>query len=131
MSKKILIIDDDDLVRNLIRFYLEHGQYRAITAGSGSAGIDLYQTEQPDLIILDIAMPEMSGFEVATCIRRIEREEQRPYTPIVLLTAYARSFFLSASSESGIDSYLTKPISPEQLLHHIDGFLGERAAPRR
>lgn len=122
MSKTILIIDDDDMVRNLMRFYLEHGSYKVILASDGRTGIDLYQKHDPDLIILDIAMPLMSGFEVATGIRTIQREENRRHIPIVLLTAYARSFFMSAGNASGIDSYLTKPISPEQLLKHVDQF---------
>ena len=124
MTKTILIIDDDDMVRNLMRFYLERDDYRVITAADGPTGIEFFDQRHPDLVILDIAMPDMSGFEVATCIRAIERDENRRHTPIVLLTAYARSFFMSVGHTSGIDSYLTKPISPEQLLSHINRFLG-------
>jgi two-component system response regulator ResD len=127
MNKTILIIDDDDMVRSLMRFYLERGNYKVVLAADGRTGIELYQKYNPDLVILDIAMPSMSGFEVATSIRAIQREENRRHTPIILLTAYARSFFMSAGSTSGIDSYMTKPISPEQLLSHVDRFLVDEA----
>jgi DNA-binding response OmpR family regulator len=124
MAKKILIIDDDEMVRTMVTRYLERSNYQVITGSSGEQGIEAYRTEKPDLVVLDIAMPEMSGFEVASSIRAIQRSENRPHTPILILTAYARSFFLSVGSEAGIDSYLTKPISPEQLVNHIQQFLG-------
>jgi two-component system alkaline phosphatase synthesis response regulator PhoP len=124
MAKTILIIDDDEMVRAMVTRYLERSNYRVVTASTGENGIESYRSEKPDLVVLDIAMPEMSGFEVASSIRAIQRGENRPHTPIVILTAYARSFFLSTGSETGIDSYLTKPISPEQLVSHIQQFLG-------
>jgi len=125
MQQTILIIDDDDMIRSLVQLYLEREGYRVIAAGNGPAGVDMYETENPDLVVLDIAMPEMSGFDVTTKIRAIEKRERRPHTPIIILTAYARSFFLSAGSAAGIDSYLTKPIAPEKLLEHIHQFLGK------
>lgn len=124
MAKTILIIDDDDMVRTMVTRYLDRVGYRVVTASNGEKGVESYRTEKPDLVVLDIAMPEMSGFEVASSIRTIQRSENRHHTPIVILTAYARSFFLSVGSETGIDSYLTKPISPEQLISHIQQFLG-------
>jgi CheY-like chemotaxis protein len=129
MSKRILVIDDDDLIRSLTTHFLKQGDYDVITAPNGPEGVKQYETEQPDLIVLDIAMPDMSGFEVAKSIRELEKRDQRPHTPIIILTAYARSFFLSVGSESGIDSYLTKPITPEQLLSHVERFLGKPASP--
>lgn len=127
MTKTILIVDDDEIISDLIVRTLEREGYAAIVAYDGPAAVEKFKTEHPDLVVLDIAMPEMSGFEVATQIRSIERSEDRPHTPIVLLTAYARSFFLSTSSESGIDSYLTKPIAPAKLLSHINKFLFDQS----
>jgi len=122
MTQTILLIDDDTLIRDITSLYLERAGYHVLTATNGAEGIDLYRSQTPDLIVLDVAMPEMSGFEVASTIRKTQREEGRAHVPIVLLTAYARSFFLSVGTEAGIDSYLTKPISPEQLLEHIKQF---------
>jgi CheY-like chemotaxis protein len=127
MSKTILVVDDDDLICKLVARYLEDENYTAIIAADGPTAIEKYENEKPDLIVLDIAMPEMSGFEVAKRVRAIQQRENRPYTPIILLTAYARSFFLSAGSE--VDSYLTKPITPEQLRDHISRFLDEATFP--
>jgi CheY-like chemotaxis protein len=125
MSKTILVIDDDDLIRNLVTHYLAHDDYAVITAPDGPTGLEKYEADRPDLVVVDIAMPGMSGFEVTKHIRAIEQREARPYTPIIILTAYARSFFLSTGGEVGVDSYLTKPIAPDQLLAHIHRFLGD------
>jgi CheY-like chemotaxis protein len=122
MTQTILLVDDDTLIRDITSRYLQRAGYHVLTATNGAEGIDIYQRLAPDLIVLDVAMPEMSGFEVASTIRKMQREEGRAHIPIVLLTAYARSFFLSVGTEAGIDSYLTKPISPEQLLEHIKQF---------
>ena len=128
MTKTILVIDDDPVIIDLITRTLQRAGYEIIGAGDGPTGIQYFQAEKPDLVVLDIAMPKMSGFEVATSIRSIERDENRPHTPIVLLTAYARSFFLPANSETGIDSYLTKPIVPDKLLTHLNKFLINNSA---
>ena len=122
-AKTILVVDDDELICTLVAQFLKREGYHVVTALTGQVGIDKYRAEKPDLVVLDIAMPEMSGFDVASSIRSIQHEEERPHTPIIILTAYARSFFVSAGSEAGIDSYLTKPITPEQLLAHVLPFL--------
>ncbi len=126
MSHKILVIDDDELIRTMVRHFLEHDQYTVVTASNGTAGIEKYDVEKPDLVVLDIAMPEVNGFEVAKQIRAIQQRDSRPRTPIIFLTAYARSFFLSTGDEAGADSFLTKPITPDQLLSHVRRFLGEK-----
>ena len=125
MGKTILVIDDEPMIVELVKRFLRHGGYNVITASNGSTGITQFETQNPDLIVLDIAMPEMSGIDVTRRIREIEAERQLPRTPIILLTAYARSFFLPAGSEAGIDSYLTKPITTDQLLEHVYRFLGQ------
>lgn len=125
MSKTILVIDDDDLLRNLVTHYLTRESFTVIAASDGPAGIEKYETDRPDLIVVDIAMPGMSGIEVTKHIRAIEQREGHPHTPIIILTAYARSFFLSTGGEAGVDSYLTKPVTPDQLLEHIHRFLAE------
>jgi len=128
MAKTILVIDDDDLIRALVVRALERAGYAVVTAGAGPSGIDLFRSSNPSLIVLDIAMPDMTGFEVASTIRTIEASENRPHTPIVVLTAYARSFFMPLGTQAGIDSYLMKPITPEQLVNHVNEFLAEPPA---
>jgi CheY-like chemotaxis protein len=129
MSRVILVVDDEDMIRSIVRLYLEHGGYQVIQAANGPEAIEKYRTEKPDLVVTDIAMPDMSGFDVAKQIRAIQQSENRPRIPIIMLTAYARSFFTStADAEAGIDSFLTKPISPEQLLSCVKRFLGAQAS---
>ncbi|MBN1202118.1 MAG: response regulator [Anaerolineae bacterium] len=128
MSKTILIVDDDELLSTLTAKALERGGYAVVVARDGLTGIEKFRSEKPDLIVLDVAMPEMSGFEVAKRIRTLEYEENLSHTPIVLLTAYARSFFPSVGREAGVDSYLTKPVTPEQLLEHVSQFLRDNPA---
>lgn len=129
MPQKVLVIDDDSLLCALASHVLERSGYLVVTAGDGPSGIEKYQTEKPDLVVLDVAMPGMNGFEVTAGIRAIQKAEGRPHTPVVLLTAYARSFFVPGAIEQRIDSYLTKPVTPDQLLAHIRKFLGEPSTP--
>jgi CheY-like chemotaxis protein len=125
MSKTILVIDDDDVIRELVRHCLARDDYNVIAVADGSSGVEKFEAEKPDLVVLDIAMPEMSGFEVAQTMRAIEKRENYSHTPIIILTAYARRFFLSAGGDAEIDSYLTKPITPDHLLAHVRQFLGD------
>ena len=125
MTKKILVIDDDDLIRGLVKHTLEHDGYSVVLASSGPKGVEHFNAEKPDLVVLDIAMPGMNGFEVAGKIRAIEKEEALAYTPIIIFTAYARSFMASPSADVRIDSYLTKPIDPRKLLEHVHQFLDD------
>ncbi len=126
MSKQILIVDDDVMLCRLSSIYLERQGHTTILAYDGPGGISHYQSSRPDLVVLDVAMPGMSGFDVARRIRSIEDEQGWQRAPIILLTAYARSFFMAAGAEAGIDSYLTKPITPDQLLKHLERFLEDK-----
>lgn len=124
MTKKILVIDDDDLVRSLVMHTLQHANYAVVTASTGTGGVTVYEEEKPDLVVLDIAMPGMSGIEVASKIREIETENKLAHVPIIVFTAYARSFMGSAGTDDlRISSYLTKPITPDKLLKHVNSFL--------
>jgi CheY-like chemotaxis protein len=125
MPKTVLVIDDDHLMCTLASQALERGGYSVITASDGPTGIECYEVEKPDLIVLDVAMPEMNGFEVTSQIRALQERDGRPHIPIVLLTAYARSFFVPGTAQEQIDSYLTKPVTPDQLLAHVNKFLSD------
>lgn len=123
-TKKILVIDDDDLIRALVIQFLRDGGYEAVMAVDGADGIARYESERPDLVVLDIAMPGLSGFETADAIRRIQGEHGWSHTPIVLLTAYARSFVGPVGHDQRIDSFIPKPVDREAFLQHIRRFLG-------
>lgn len=123
MAQTILVIDDDDLIRKLVEQFLEGNGYTVITAPDGPAGVEIFEHENPALVVLDVAMPGMSGFETARRMRVIEKRDNRDRTPVILLTAYARSFFKSAGESADIDSFLTKPVPLEQLIGTIQKFL--------
>ena len=125
MTKTILIIDDDDMIRSLVAAFLKKDDYNVLSAANGQEGLDFYEKNRPDLVVADIAMPGMSGLEVASRIREVEKTESRPHTPIIILTAYARSFMQSAPDDLRVDSYLTKPVTPEQLLKQVHQFLND------
>lgn len=127
MTHTILVVDDDELIRNMVTHFLKREGYNPVAAPDGTAGIATFEEHHPALVVLDIAMPTVSGFDVARQIRAIEEREKLAHTPIILLTAYARSFFVAATNEADIDSYLTKPITPEKLLAHIQRFLDDTA----
>ncbi len=123
----ILVVDDDDLVRAMVAHVLERQGYRVLGAADGASALTLYVEEKPDLVVLDIAMPHMSGMEVAARLREMQREEGHR-VPIIVLTAYARSFFGAGGTSVNVDSYLTKPVLPEKLLASVHQFLGDDAS---
>ncbi len=125
MSKTILVIDDDEMLRELLSRVLAYHQLNVITAADGPTGIAKYESEKPDLVVVDVAMPGMSGIEVTKCIRAMEQRDSRPRTPLIVLTAYARTFIASSKGEAGVDSYVTKPVTPDELMVHLRRFLGD------
>lgn len=128
MGIKILVVDDDPLLCKLVTRILDTNGYESASVTNGADAIRLFRTMQPDLVLLDIAMPEMNGYDVARALRVIEQDDGRPHTPIVVLTAFARSFSPAVGDEAGVDSYLSKPITTDELLRHISRFLGKTGA---
>jgi two-component system, OmpR family, response regulator VanR len=123
MSSRILVIEDDVNISDMLERWLHELHFAVLTAGDGVEGLSLFKKHRPQLVLLDIAMPEMNGFEVASEIRQMEQAEGlRGHTPIIVLTAYTQSYFMSVGSAVGIDSYLTKPIGLQQLSSQINGF---------
>jgi two-component system alkaline phosphatase synthesis response regulator PhoP len=123
MNHKILVIEDDANVADMLQRWLQELKFSVLTASDGPEGLELFQHYRPELVLLDIAMPIMNGFEVASAIRQMETlEGERRHTPIIVLSAYTQSYFVSVGSEVGIDSYLTKPVGLDQLASHISGF---------
>lgn len=116
--KTVLIVDDDSALRRMMSSLLDRLGYQSVTAKDGKHALQQYEDIHPDVILLDVAMPGMSGFEVAMEIRK--REEGQQHTPIVILTAYAQSYFVSLGFEAAIDGYVTKPVSPKQIKEYLN-----------
>ena len=117
MSKTILVVDDKANVRTLVREYLSEQGFRVVTAENGQTALYAARQEKPDLILLDIMMPEMDGFEF---IRAYRKESDRP---IILLTAKLEESDKVIGLELGADDYITKPFGMRELVARIHSAL--------
>src|SRR2546422_3822412 len=117
MSQKILIIEDEEGIVHLIKLYLRNAGYTVIAAHDGADGLALHARERPDLIILDIMLPTMDGFEVCRRIRSWSK------TPILMLTARGDLDDRVSGLDLGADDYLVKPFSPRELLSRVRAIL--------
>jgi DNA-binding response OmpR family regulator len=106
----VLIADDDVDILTLVRVRLERSGYTVISARNGVEALQLARDRHPNLAILDVAMPEMTGLEVTQHMR-----EENLDVPVILLTARARDVDVAAGADAGADVYVTKPFSPQEL----------------
>ena len=113
MPKKILIVDDEPQIVEICRDYLKAAGYETVTAINGAQGISLARREKPDLIVLDLMMPEMDGLDVC---REIRKESN---VPIIMLTARVEETDKLIGLELGADDYITKPFSPRELVARV------------
>jgi DNA-binding response OmpR family regulator len=114
---KILVIEDETNITQVIRLYLEQAEYTVLTASDGIAGLELHAREQPDLVILDLMLPGLDGMEVCRRIRNWAN------TPILMLTARQGEEDRIAGLEAGADDYLVKPFSPRELVSRVKAIL--------
>jgi DNA-binding response OmpR family regulator len=121
----VLVAEDDTEVRDLIVFTLEDAGYHVTTAIDGASALASAEQTRPDLVLLDVAMPEASGLEVCRALRK---QPETAATPIIFLTARARWLDVNAGFDSGADDYLVKPFSPQELVHRIGTLLDQTGA---
>jgi two-component system, cell cycle response regulator DivK len=117
--KKILIVEDVELSRDLLVQMLE-GDYTIITADDGAAAVELAQREHPDLILMDLSMPVVDGWEAT---RRLKADPELADIPIIALTAHAMRGDEERARASGCDDYLSKPIDEDELLAKLKNLL--------
>ncbi len=117
---KILVVDDEDHIRRILKFQLEKHAYRVIEAENGEIALELVRRESPDLVILDLMMPKMDGFE--TC-SRIRQNFQTAQIPVIMLTAKSELPDKIKGLQDGANDYLTKPYSNEELLLRVRNVL--------
>jgi len=131
VPKKILAVDDEKHIVRLVQVNLERAGYEVVTANDGKEALEKVESEKPDLLVLDVMMPYMDGFEVLQSLRR------NPGTrdiPVIMLTAKAQDADVFKGWQSGVDCYLTKPFNPMELLAFVkrifqsegDGMGGEK-----
>jgi len=124
MSKRILVVDDELESLKLIGLMLQRRGYEIIAARSGAQALEKAQTERPDLVILDIMMPDMDGYEVC---RRLRASPTEASLPIIMFTAKTTIDDKVAGFQAGADDYLTKPIHPEELASRVEAVLSRSA----
>jgi DNA-binding response OmpR family regulator len=118
-SPVVLVADDDQDILELIAFRLERAGYRILTASNGERALEIALEQRPDLAVLDVMMPRLTGLEVT---ERIRAEGAR--MPIVLLTARVQEADVARGFEAGADDYIKKPFSPQELRARVQAILG-------
>ncbi len=119
-SVKILLVDDEPDILEIVGFNLSTEGYRVLTASNGAEGVEIAEREKPDLIILDVMMPEMDGIEACELIRK---NPDLSNTIITFLTARGEDYSQVAGFDAGADDYITKPIKPKVLLSKVKALL--------
>lgn len=131
MSNKILVVDDDLNICELLKLYLENEGYTAYVANDGQTAVDMFNEKSPDLVLLDIMLPKMDGWQVCREIRKTSS------VPIIMLTAKGETFDKVLGLELGADDYVTKPFDSKEVMARIKAVLrrakgeGENAASEK
>jgi two-component system alkaline phosphatase synthesis response regulator PhoP/two-component system response regulator VicR len=117
MALKVLVCDDERHIVRLIQVNLERQGYTVVTAFDGKDGLEKVKAEKPDLMVLDVMMPYMDGFEVLKALRR---EPETEALPVIMLTAKAQDKDVFEGYRYGADMYLTKPFNPMELVSFVN-----------
>jgi DNA-binding response OmpR family regulator len=123
--KKILLVDDSSTILMMEKFILRNGPYDLVTATNGEEGVRKASEHLPDLILLDVIMPKMGGFEACKLIRSNEGTSQ---IPIIMVTTRGEAANVEAGWANGCTDYVTKPINSIELLAKVRNFLGDAAS---
>jgi len=123
MGKRVLVVDDEPNIVDILRFNLEREGYEVITASDGLEGLSQARSQAPDLILLDVMMPEMDGFQVCQELRREDK-----LTPIIMLTAREEEADRVMGLELGADDYVSKPFSVRELMARVRTNIRRQAA---
>ena len=126
-NEKILVVDDDTNICELLRLYLTKEGYQVTTANDGEEGLDKFNQVKPDMVLLDVMMPKMDGLEVCRRIRKLGN------TPVMMLTAKGETFDKVLGLELGADDYMVKPINIGEMVLRVSALLrrAQMASERR
>ena len=130
MSEQVLVVDDEPRIVEIVRAYLEREGFRVLTARDGASALEIARRERPDLIVLDLMLPGLSGWDVCRALRGGAGEGGGP--PIIMLTARDEAEDRIVGLELGADDYVTKPFNPRELAARVKAVLRRaRAEPPR
>ena len=124
MGQRVLVVDDDPTVSDVVRRYLERADYEVTLAGDGQGALDAVRSSRPDLVVLDLMLPGIDGLEVC---RRLRRDD--PNLPVVMLTALGDEADRVLGLSLGADDYVTKPFSPRELVLRVQSVLRRSLRP--
>lgn len=119
---KILIAEDERDIRDLVAFTLRFAGYEVVTAANGEEAVDLTARENPDLVILDVRMPRMTGYDAC---RRIKTDSGMKDIPVIFLSAKGQEAEIEAGLAAGAEEYLLKPFGPDQLTERVRAILAK------
>jgi two-component system alkaline phosphatase synthesis response regulator PhoP len=130
--QRILVVDDDHEIVRLVRAYLEKANYSVLTAYDGESALHILRRERPDLLVLDLMLPDRDGWDLTQLIRA---DQSLAETPIIMLTARVEDSDKIVGLEIGADDYVTKPFNPRELVARVRSLLrrsnrGSTATPR-
>lgn len=119
--RRILLVDDSRTSQFVARMILKNGPYDVITASDGAEAVDVATASRPDLILMDVIMPRMGGFEA---VRELRSRPETSATPIIMVTTRGESDEVEEGWEAGCNDYVTKPVDSEELLTKVRSCLG-------
>jgi DNA-binding response OmpR family regulator len=118
--KKLLIVDDEDGIRSLVRMTLDGGAFQILEANNGTQALEIATKHHPDIVLLDVMLPDISGIEVC---RTLKGDPLMHSTTVVMLTAKAQHSDVDEAEDAGADGYFTKPFSPVALVERVESIL--------
>lgn len=123
MAKKVLLVDDSTTTLLMEQMIVSRRtSYECVTASNGLQAVEKAESENPDLVLMDVVMPHMNGFEAC---RKIRAKEKTRNTPIILVTTRGEESYVEAGFESGCNDYITKPINSNDLVTLLTSYLGD------
>jgi len=120
LSKRVLVVDDEPSIRELLAAFLEIGGYQAIVASNGKEALRLFYENAPDLVITDVIMPDMNGYTFSQLVRYMAD------TPIMMITGVQDEEQKRRFINSAVDEYMTKPVIMDEFLDRVEGLVGDR-----
>jgi two-component system alkaline phosphatase synthesis response regulator PhoP len=127
-NKRILIVDDDKSIIEIVQVYLEQAGYGVLTANNGTSAMHTLRREKPDLLILDLMLPDRDGWDIT---RSIRKDKRLASTPIIMLTARVEDSDKIVGLELGADDYVTKPFNPREIVARCGHYYGGESLTKR